>query len=73
MAPNVLMILPGFPGEMPFFTRGLAEVGATVWGVAPGHVTELPPVAQRHLSRFLSVPSLFTDERAAIAAIGRSG
>jgi biotin carboxylase len=69
MAPNVLMIMPGFPGEMPFFTRGLSEVGATVWGVAPGHVTELPAVARRHLSRYLSVPSLFTDERAAIAAI----
>jgi hypothetical protein len=69
MAPNVLMIMPGFPGEMPFFTRGLSEVGATVWGVAPGHVAELPAVARRHLSQYLSVPSLFTDERAAIDAI----
>lgn len=69
MAPNVLMIMPGFPGEMPFFTRGLSEVGATVWGVAPGHVAELPAIARRHLSQYLSVPSLFTDERASIEAI----
>jgi hypothetical protein len=69
MASHVLMIMPGFPGEMPHFTRGLSEVGATVWGVAPGHVSELPDLARHHLSHYLAVPSLFTDERAAIAAI----
>lgn len=69
MASNVLMIMPGFPGEMPHFTRGLAEVGATVWGVAPGGSGELPDVARAHLSHYLSVPSLFTDTNAAIAAI----
>ena len=26
---NVLMISPGFPADMPLFTRGLARVGAT--------------------------------------------
>jgi biotin carboxylase len=69
MATNVIMIMPGFPGEMPHFTRGLAELGATVWGVAPGHVSELPELARQHLTHYLSVPALFTDERAAIAAI----
>jgi biotin carboxylase len=69
MACHVLMIMPGFPGEMPHFTRGLSEVGATVWGVAPGHVSELPDLARRHLSHYLAVPSLFTDEATAIAAI----
>lgn len=69
MASNVLMIMPGFPGEMPHFTRGLAEVGATVWGVAPSGFGELPDVARTHLSHYLSVPTLFTDTQAAIAAI----
>ena len=69
MPSNVLMIMPGFPGEMPYFTRGLSTMGAAVWGVAPGHVTELPELARQHLSRYLAVPSLFTDEASAIAAI----
>ena len=29
---RVLMISPGFPTEMPLFTRGLARVGAEVYG-----------------------------------------
>ena len=69
MAQNVIMIMPGFPGEMPHFTRGLSEVGATVWGVAPGGVGELPQLARQHVSHYLSVPSLFTDTDAAIMAI----
>ena len=35
----ILIISPGYPADMPQFTRGLAEVGATVLGVgdqAPG-------------------------------------
>ena len=66
MAANVLMIMPGFPGEMPHFTRGLAEVGATVWGVAEGSWHDLPEMARQHLSHYRSVPALFRDERAAI-------
>ena len=30
VAMNVLMLSPGYPPEMPFFTRGLAQVGARV-------------------------------------------
>ncbi len=69
MAHNVIMIMPGFPGEMPLFTRGLAEVGATVWGVAPGGVNELPELARKNLSHYRSIPELFTNTPAAIAAI----
>ena len=29
---NVLMLSPGFPAEMPLFTRGLREVGAQIIG-----------------------------------------
>ena len=43
---NVLMLSPGFPWEMPFFTRGLAEVGA--WralmdGLGEAHVRLVKP------------------------------
>ena len=42
---DVLMLAPGYPGEMPHFTRGLAEVGAKVIGVgdqpADGYRTEM--------------------------------
>ncbi len=69
MAHNVLMIMPGFPGEMPYFTRGLATVGATVWGVGPGGVAELPELARYHLSHYLSEPALFTNSDTAIASI----
>ena len=30
---NVVMVSPGYPQEMSYFTRGLAAVGATVIGV----------------------------------------
>jgi hypothetical protein len=30
---NVVFLSPGFPNEMPRFVRGLASVGARVWGV----------------------------------------
>ena len=30
---NVLMISPGYPAEMAFFTRGLAQAGADVIGL----------------------------------------
>ena len=30
---NVLFLSPGFPAEMPRFARGLAGVGARVYGV----------------------------------------
>ena len=32
MSSTVLMISPGYPAEMPFFTRGLARAGAQVIG-----------------------------------------
>ncbi len=69
MARHVLMIMPGFPGEMPLFTRGLAEVGATVWGVAQGPVHELPELTRTSLSHYLALPDLFVNEDATVRAI----
>ena len=40
---NVLMISPGFPDEMPLFTRGLAEIGASVFGIGDQPQAALAP------------------------------
>lgn len=71
MSQNVLMLTPGFPGEMPLFTRGLSMQGASVLGVASGSVHELPELARRHLSGYLQVSDLFTNTASAIAQIQR--
>ena len=39
---NVIMISPGFPAEMTFFTRGLARVGARVIGLGDQPLETLP-------------------------------
>jgi hypothetical protein len=65
------MIAPGFPGEMPLFTRALSRQGATVLGVSNGPVQELPELTRRHLSDYLQVPDLFSDAGSAIAQLQR--
>lgn len=66
---TVIMIMPGYPGEMPLFTRGLSLQGARVLGVAEGAEHELPEMARRHLTGYLQVPGLFTNEEAGIAMV----
>ena len=39
---NVLMISPGYPAEMAFFTRGLARAGATAIGLGDQSTEALP-------------------------------
>jgi hypothetical protein len=58
---NVLLLGPGYPGEIPFFARGLAAVGAQVFGVGDGAEHELPEMTRRSLSGYLRVPSLYDD------------
>jgi len=58
---NVLMISPGFPAEMPFFTRGLARVGATVIGLGDQPEGALPELARESLAAYIQISS-FTDE-----------
>jgi biotin carboxylase len=65
---NVLMLSPGYPAEMPEFTRGLAEVGATVIGVGDQPADALPEKARRALSAYVRVRTLF-DEPAAVREI----
>jgi len=66
---NVLMISPGYPADMPEFTRGLAECGAHVIGVGDQAAGNLPELVKRSLSEYLQVRSLW-DARAVAAEIG---
>lgn len=62
---NILMISPGYPGEMPQFTRGLADVGATVLGVGDQAAGALPDVVKKSLSAYLQVRSLWQEQQVA--------
>jgi biotin carboxylase len=65
---NVLMISPGYPPEMPFFTRGLAQVGARVIGVGDAPESSLPAMVRESLAYYLQVRS-FSDEDAIVAQV----
>lgn len=65
---NVLMISPGFPREMQYFTRGLAGQGARVVGLGDQPEGALPEVAREHLSAYLRVDS-FLDESAVLEKV----
>ncbi|HVE98860.1 MAG TPA: ATP-grasp domain-containing protein [Mycobacteriales bacterium] len=67
---NVLLIAPGFPAEMPYFTRGLASTGARVIGLGDQPAAGLPEMARRHLSDYLQVGS-FADEQGIVAEVLR--
>jgi biotin carboxylase len=60
---HVLMLSPGYPAEMPEFTRGLAEVGARVIGVGDQPAAALPEQTRRALSAYIQVQSLFDEPR----------
>jgi formate-dependent phosphoribosylglycinamide formyltransferase (GAR transformylase) len=70
MSLRVLMVSPGYPGEMPYFTRGLAQVGAEVIGLGDQAKDALPEVARRHLVHHLQVRSLW-DEGAVVREVQR--
>jgi biotin carboxylase len=65
---NVLMISPGFPKEMQYFTRGLAAVGANVIGLGDQQESQLPEEARKALSAHLHVSS-FRDESAIVEQV----
>lgn len=65
---NVLMISPGFPAEMPFFTRGIAAVGATAIGLGDQPQSALPELARDNLAAYFQVQS-FTDEEAVLREV----
>jgi biotin carboxylase len=55
---TVLMISPGYPAEMAFFTRGLGRAGATVIGLGDQAPAALPPSARDALDHYVHVGSL---------------
>ncbi len=67
---NVLIIQPGFPAEIPYFVRGLAQSGVRVLGVGDQPAAALPAVAREGLAGYLQVPNLW-DSRAVISALRR--
>lgn len=70
MSLNVLMISPGYPAEMPEFTKGLAAAGARVWGVGDQPEESLPKDVRMCMSGYLRVASLW-DEEGVIKAVNR--
>ncbi|HEX4954384.1 MAG TPA: ATP-grasp domain-containing protein [Thermoanaerobaculia bacterium] len=62
---KVLLISPGYPGEMPNFARGLAEVGAEVLGVGDQAPGAIPEPARSSLSAYLQVRNLWAEQAVA--------
>lgn len=66
----VLMISPGYPQEIPYFTRALAWAGGRVLGVSDQPESALPPEARDNLAGYLQVKSLW-DEDDVVEAVRR--
>lgn len=58
---TVLLLGCAFPPELPFFSRGLARVGARVFGVDQMPESHLPPMTRDSLSGYFQVASLFNE------------
>lgn len=56
---NIVIVSPGYPADMPEFTRGLAQCGASVIGVGDQPLGSLPAVARESLAHYIQVPSLW--------------
>lgn len=59
---KVLFLSPHYPTEMIDFSRGLAEVGATVYGVGDVPAAQLPDRVRPYLHDYLCVPNLLHEE-----------
>jgi biotin carboxylase len=65
---NVLMLSPGFPREMRYFTRGLADVGANVIGLGDQPAASLEEPARSAVSMHVQVRS-WQDEEAILQQV----
>jgi len=70
MSLRVLMLSPGYPAEMPLFTRALAQVGAQVIGLGDQPKEGLPETARTHLAHHIQVRSLW-DEPSVVREVQR--
>lgn len=59
---RVLFLGPTYPQEMLQFTRGLAEVGAKVYGVGDSRRHALPSQVKPHLTDYLEVPRILDED-----------
>ncbi|MDQ3300366.1 MAG: ATP-grasp domain-containing protein [Myxococcota bacterium] len=59
---KVVFLAPSYPPEMQQYTRGLAEVGAAVYGVGDQPVGSLAPSLKQHLVDYLQVPKLLDED-----------
>jgi biotin carboxylase len=58
---NVVFLACGYPPEMQQYTRGLAEVGASVYGVGDAPPSQLAPSFREYLTDYLKVPRLLDE------------
>lgn len=58
---HVVLLSPAYPAEMIHFARGLAEVGATVYGVGDTPREELPHEIKPYLYDYLRVPRILDE------------
>lgn len=59
---KVVFLAPSYPPEMQQYTRGLAEIGADVYGVGDHPSAALPASLKPHLADYLQVPRLLDDD-----------
>jgi len=62
---NVLMISPGYPAEMAFFTRGLGQAGVQVIGLGDQSPDDLPAPARDALVHYVHTGSLAAEDHVA--------
>ncbi|MFT4622661.1 MAG: biotin carboxylase [Myxococcota bacterium] len=58
---NVVFLCPHYPSEMANYVRGLAEVGARVFGVGDAPTAALPAEVKRYLTGYLHVPRILDE------------
>jgi biotin carboxylase len=58
---KAVFLAPSYPPEMQQYTRGLAEVGADVYGVGDTPAEALPASLKRHLHDYLQVPRILDE------------
>jgi hypothetical protein len=59
---RVVFLAPAYPPEMMQYTRGLAEVGAEIYGVADTPQSRLPSEVRRYLTGYLEVPRIMDED-----------
>ncbi len=64
------MLSPGYPAEMAFFTRGLAQAGAGVIGLGDQAADDLPALARDALAHYVQVGDLAAGDQVAATVAG---